>query len=115
MRPAPDNRLGLTGIASYDDMINARTLADQLTDQGVTYVGFEVPDISGMGGNAEVLTYISPKVGRPVTVLIVPSQYDVDRYAEDYFYFEGLDAGEAAEMDWVATYDACRELAAREN
>lgn len=104
------NQIGLTHVDSYDDMINTSTLTAQLTAAGVSVDRIDLPNIVGMGGTASVISYISPKTGLPVSVLVIPHQYDIDRSAEDYFYFVGVGASTAATLDWTALYDRCVEL-----
>jgi hypothetical protein len=111
---AAPNDFGLTGIGEWDGMLDARTLHQQLDAQGVTSERVALPQIVGMGGSAELLFYTSPRSGQPVTVLCVPHRYDVDGFAETYYYFEGMGRAEALagdwEVAWAERYDRAEEL-----
>lgn len=115
MRPASPNDFGLTATATYDDMLNSATLSQQLAARSVPHATTELPDIVGLGGCAAVITYTRQKTGQPVAVLVVPHRYDVDRFAEDYFYFQGMDVDAVAAADWVGLYDRCTALTRQEN
>lgn len=112
--PAPGNDLGLTAIGNYSTETNTTHLRQQLDTAGITYQTVQLPAIVGMGGNAVLLAYTSPKSGRPVTVLVVPDRLEADQFGETYFYFDGLALGDALAGDyparWADLYDRCREL-----
>lgn len=114
MRHAPANDFGLSAVATYDDLFSGLTLEEQLTAEGTAFETANLAQIVGMGGRARLVFYVSPKTGRRVTVLVVPHRVDVDRFSEDYFYFQDMDrdsalAGEA-DMRWAELYDKCTAL-----
>jgi len=110
MENAPENTIGLTKIGGWEDMSSHQPLTDQLDAAAIAYTRSEIPTIVGMGGPAYTVFYASPKTGNAVTVLCVPVRYEVDGFAEDYYYFEGM-APEAVGADgWTNTYDECRRL-----
>jgi hypothetical protein len=111
VRTAPDNTIGLTSMATYDDWTAGPPLERRLIDAGIDYKRQEVPQILGMGGNACLLLYTSQKTGNPVTVLVVPHLVN-DMYSEDYFYFAGMTEIAAAQRDWLTLFDQCEALIA---
>ena len=112
--PAPDNPFGMTRYAWWSDLAEIQSgtkpLRDQLTAQNVTFEEEQIPYIVGMAGTAALLFYTSPRTGQPVTVFCIPHRYDVDSWAEDYYYFEGLSKDEALAKDWSEVYDFARAL-----
>lgn len=111
MKVLPDNPHGLTYTAHWTDLASGSPLADQLDAAGVAYERRDVPTIVGMAGCAYTLTYPSARLdGRPVTVLCIPTRYDVDAWAETYWYAVGMDQAAAHLADWTAAYDWTRTV-----
>lgn len=105
------NGIGLTRFRSISfDVAGQASLTDQLEAAGAPYGRVDIPNIVGMGGNAYLIFYTSPSSGRPVTVLVVPVQADVDQFHEDLYYFEGIGPEEARSLDWLVLYDKARAL-----
>jgi hypothetical protein len=106
---------GLTRILVCD--YSGDPIETALGKQGIPAARRELPGIVGMGGAAWLLGYLSPKTGLPVTVLAVPHRYDIDQFAEEYFYFEGLSWADAlagdVDVEWARRYDRCRLAAGR--
>jgi hypothetical protein len=105
---------GLTRVAECD--YSSDPIETALGKQAIGFERRELPHIIGMGGNAWLLSYTSPKTGLPVTVLAVPHRYDVDDFTEEYFYFEGM-AWSAAlagdvDLEWAERYDRCKKALA---
>lgn len=111
---APANDFGLVATATWDDFTTSQPLEDQLAAQDVAVELHELPYIVGMGGNARLMFYVSPRTGKSMTVLAVPHRPDVDQFAEDYYYFE-MASGEALAGDvdvrWGELFDRCTNLA----
>lgn len=101
--PRPDK---ITSVS--DDIPGAVTLTAQLEKQGVAFTVTELPQIVGTAGNAILIHYVSPATGKPVTVLTIPMQPEIDLYGEKYFYFVGMDQDTASRLDWIEVYGACR-------
>jgi hypothetical protein len=103
---------GLTRIVTCD--YSSDPIETALDKQKVTFTRRELPNIVGMGGNAWLLNYTSPKTGLPVTVLVTPHRFDIDDFAETYYYFEDMDwaVATAGDVDttWTERYDRCREV-----
>lgn len=103
----PDNDLNLIRVIEVE--AGTQPFLDVTLDEsGVSYTTGDIATIVGMGGHASHLTYSGPS--GVITVLIIPHAYDVDCFTEEYFYFRGVDAEDAAEADWIAIYDRAREL-----
>ena len=116
MQPVADNEIGLTGFATVTDPRRDETLEAQLAAQRVEYTKINLPFLIGMGGDASLICYTSPKSGQPVTVLCVPLRPDIDSFAEDYYYFVGLGQDDALALspdDWIARYDTAKEIETR--
>lgn len=114
-KPVEPNNIGLTALRTWDSSYTSSPpLIDQMTASGVAHTVHQLPQIVGMGGNAYLLCYTSPKTSTPVTVLVVPHRSDVDQFAEDYFYFEGMDESAAVAGDfearWAELYDLARDM-----
>lgn len=105
-----DNTIGLKQSKSWSDMSTDAPLVDQLDQQQIAHVEIVIPNLVGLGGSAYLCEYTSPATGKAVTVLCVPIRYEIDGFAEDYYYFEGLALDDAQALDWIDLYDACREL-----
>lgn len=113
---APENDFGLTHLSTYDDMVDTVRLRQQLAARGIDFEVVDLVNIVGVGGVAHLVFYTSAISGSPFTVLVVPHRYDVDRYAEDYYYFESMDRGSAGPDDaarWAELYDRCVAAASR--
>ncbi|GAA0719594.1 hypothetical protein Drose_05900 [Dactylosporangium roseum] len=112
-RPAPANDFGLVATATFDDWTSSPPLLRQFAEQSVEVQIRDLPLIAGMGGNAQLVCYVSPRTGKPMTVLLVPHRPAVDQYAEDYFYFEmAAETALAGDVDarWAELYDRCMAL-----
>jgi len=111
------NDIGLSMAATWSDMSAAAPLLDQLDKAGIAYRRREIPHLLHLaGGEAYLVFYDSPKTGKPTTVLCTPIQYDVDAFAEEYFYFTGMTEAVAlsiGEAGWLSRYDRCCELTGR--
>lgn len=112
MQTIPPNRLGLTKVSGWSDLMAGNTLEDQLKKAGVPYEEVEIPHMGTFAGNARLIFYTNPKSGWSVTVLIVVHQSDIDSWAEDYFYFEGMtkEGAMADENWWIENYDEFEKL-----
>lgn len=107
----PSNSFGLTKCMVWDDLASSSPqLLEQLEKAKVVFEKSELPHIVGMGGNAYLVSYVSPKTSLPVTVLCVPHRDDIDSWYEEYFYFEGLQKDSVSEDKWIDLYDECRTL-----
>lgn len=112
MTPAKPNTLGVTGTASWSDLSRGDPLADQLKKAEIQFDRIDVPHLVGMAGSAYLVCYVSPRSGKPMTVLCVPVRYEIDGWAEDYFYCEGMTREQALadENHWLKVYNSRREF-----
>lgn len=109
MEIAP-NEYGLTNYHCWSDC--GPTLREVLTKNSVSYQETEIPHLVGFAGNAELIFYVSPKLGKPVTVLAIPHRYDIDGFAEEYFYFVGMTKEQALQDEqwWLNLYPKLKAL-----
>jgi hypothetical protein len=117
MQTIEPNDIGLSLVATWSDLSAAGPLVDQLDKAGVRYECQQIPHLLNWhGGESYLVFYDSPKTGKPTTVLCTPIRYDIDAFAEDYFYFVGMTqaaALEIGEAGWLTRYDRCCELCGR--
>jgi len=105
-----ENDIGLSQHVEIEIGADQPALIDVLQRLDIPYETFKLENIVGMGGAAYLLWYTSRKTGKPVTVLCIPLQWDVDSFGEEYFYFEGLTKEEALQRDWIKVYDKAKLL-----
>lgn len=58
---------------------------------------------------ASIITYTSPKLNRPVSVLIIPLR-GPDSWCEEYYAMAGTDHEAALSRDWSGIVDEVRKL-----
>lgn len=81
-------------------------LESTLTSAGVACEIQHLHRVVGLGGHATVIRYTSPKIGKPIAVLQVPVQSDVDDAAVELYYFEKPIP--VSEDELMKLYDLCR-------
>jgi hypothetical protein len=104
------NAISLTHYHGWDDSCASGPLCDQLATAKIPFEQMDVPHLVSMAGNASLVFYVSPKTGKPVTVLLIPSRADIDSFGEEYFYFEGMTREQAMadERFWPDAYEQAR-------
>jgi hypothetical protein len=111
MTAAPANRFGVTRFASWSGDGMAADLRAQLSQEGIPFEEVALPHLVGLAGTVALLGYVSPTSQQAVTVLAIPHRYEIDDYAEDYFYLPGLSIAEAVargEPWWIELYEAVK-------
>ena len=115
MFDAYPNPIGLTSVKQWSSDGPGQPLDGQLEDLGIQYRVKEIPHLVGMGGNARLILYRSPKDGALVVVLVTPHAA-ADSCAETYYNFRGMDEAKAlASEDWWVNvaYPECRDQVER--
>jgi len=109
MQDAPPNGLGWTRtISTYV----SPGLLDQLVVQHVDHTVRPIDRIAGMGGQAYLVHYTSPRTHRPMTCLVTPERPGIDIFGETVYYFDGVDQDAAYVVDWPERYGLMMDIAA---
>lgn len=110
MKTLPENSVGLKCFSYWCDF--GKTLHEQLTEANIPYETVDIPHLIGMGGSAYFTFYRSPKTHKSITVLCIPIRYDIDGFAEEYYYFDQISRDEALadEQYWLKVYRECKKL-----
>ncbi len=115
MEDIKENEIGLIKFAWWADF--GDPLLKQLEKAGITYQTVDIPHLVGIGGCA-YLTFFTGTSGKNWTVLCIPIHYDIDGFAEEYYYFDGnewpMEKAIESEQRWIDAYEKCRELTKRE-
>jgi len=100
-----DNKLGFTHFAWWADW--GETLREQLEKKNIQYEEAHISHLIGIHSEANLIFYVSPAINKPMTVLIISEQYEIDGFAERYYYFAGMTKEQALQDEnwWVENYD----------
>lgn len=110
MKEIEKNEIGLTRFAWTADGYQPG-LTDQLDKAGIPYEVHEIPHLVGMGGSASLIFFRGTS-GEDRCVLFIPIRYEIDGFAEEYYYFDGMSKEKALESEqwWLDAYERCKEL-----
>ena len=115
MWDVPENPIGLSKFAGWDDMCRGKPLLHQLEAAGIPYETVDIPHLVGMAGCARLVFYTSVATGKPITTLLVPLRGDIDSFGEEYYIWIGMTREQALESEsrWLDWYAEAREIVKR--
>jgi hypothetical protein len=108
---APENTIGWTHECSYVDSLGGDCLTEQLAKKKISYLEIRIPHLAGVHAWPFLVMYTSPISGKHVVVLTIHDRYEIDDWAERYYYFEGMSKEQAlaSEQFWLDAYDTIQE------
>lgn len=109
MKPAKPNNYGITNVAYVTDMSDSDDLRTQLKKAEVGYQETALNMGTLFAEPACIISYVSPKVNRVVSVLILPL-VGPDSWCEEYYSMVGIDHEAALSRNWPDIIKEVRDL-----